>query len=314
MFVSFAKELELNSIEDYKNRRNIRVETAVELTEFCNLKCSYCNQGYLHKDSTPISFNAFKLVMTKFFKELRRVQDSCNLDILLEYSILGGELSVLYEQNKYFDYFNLVKKLSQEYKIRTNFTLLTNLTGKIDFFQQFIDLNDDYFETGIFATLHESYFNEKNIKKRMKSIISKINELNVHDLFTLDIAFLESESPRFKLMKEEFDKHITEIPYFVDIKIDRLLKIGSNVNGKYGYDYKEIDEYSEANAKYCNSMQYEFDFNSLMIIDQCRNIRQNILSWKIDDSFIECNRNCPYPNMWKDFIQLSESDYNLIKL
>jgi len=300
--------VKINTLEEYKRRDYIQVDSSVELTEFCNLKCHYCCQGeYTHKKYKPVNFNIFKLVMTKFFKELSTLDKKVKLSM----SVLGGELSVLYEQNKYFDYFNFIIDQSTKYNIELNLVLLTNFTGKLEFFQKFVGLKTNLVNPIIHATFHETYF---TTEKKMISALNKIKELSVFKSFVFDLTFLESKSPDFIRMMNFFNKHRSLLPDYVNIIYDKLLKIGHNEDGQYGYKYESKNDISMSNIKYCNVLQYEFDFSNLVIIDQCRDIRSNILSWRLEYGFINCDMNCPYPSLWETFIQLSPKDYRkLIK-
>jgi organic radical activating enzyme len=285
-----------------------QVEIAIEFTEFCNLRCHYCCQNYEHKDTSVIPFKNFKIFMDLFFKKLSQNKNKIHLDI----SLLGGELSVLYKENEYFKYFEYLVKLIDKYKIDSTFILLSNFTGDIEFFQDFINLETKYVKTELHITFHETYF---TTSKKINKAFDKLWNLKFKKDFKLDIAFLENESKNFKTMKKLFDDEYSKrgLPKNIKIISDKLLKTGLNKNGEFGLEVSKRDEDSVNNIKYCNVLQFEFDIPNLLIIDECRDIKKSILSWKLPENFVKCDRNCPYPSLWENFLQLSPEEYKKIK-
>lgn len=282
-----------------------QIEIAIELTEFCNLKCDYCCQDYEHKDSSTLPLNTFKLFITKFITEINKYQERTK-PVHLDISLLGGELSVLWKQNNYFEYFNFLKTLLKRNNISAKFILLTNFTGDFEFFQEFLRLKDENLDIEIHATFHQTYFNSY---KKIENAFNKIKKLEIPENFNFIICFLVNESTEFKNMYTIFNDlynvlDIKELD-FIKLQEDKLLKIGKNESGEYGYNFVK----SSSEIKYCNVLQYEFDFKNLIIKEHCRGKRTNILKWSVDDSFVECKINCIYPSLWENFTQLSESEY-----
>lgn len=281
-----------------------QIEISIEFTEFCNLRCHYCCQDYNHRSKEVISYTSFTLMMNTFFKKLYDFQRKNNVLINLDISLLGGELSVLYEQNNYFKYFLFLKQLLYKYQLNGKFILLTNFTGKLDFFIQLIEMKSDRLEIEIHITLHETYYTSSS---KIKNAFSKLKSLENSNI-DITIAFLVSDSPAFINMKKLFDEEnlINNLSKNISINYDKLLKIGQNSTGEFGNNFS--DDYDGV-PRYCNSTQLEFNFKQLTIIDQCRNTRTNFLSWQVPDKFIYCDKVCIYPSLHENFTQFSEKEF-----
>jgi sulfatase maturation enzyme AslB (radical SAM superfamily) len=297
------------------DKNNTQVEIAIEFTKFCNLKCHYCCQLYEHKSKSVISFRSFKIFMDIFFKKLDKFQKNNKNKINLDISLLGGELSVLYKENEYFKYFEYLKKLINEYNIKSTFVLLSNFTGDLKFFQQFINMKNNLLDIEIHLTFHETYFTTES---KMKNAFNKLNNLN-SEKSKIEIVFLENDGPDYTKMKFIFDKINSEIKLSknIIIKYDKLLKVGKNENGNFGITEFELSKIANTNnsinLKYCNVLQFEFDISNLLVIDQCRDKKEFIMNWDIPNDFVKCEKVCPYPSLWENFIQLSPENYKKYK-
>lgn len=278
-----------------------RIEFTILLTKYCNLDCSYCNQSWDHKELDKVSFKSYKLMITSIFRRLSKIKHPKSI----VFTVMGGELSVKYKEQGYFEYFNLLKDQAIKYNIDTEFILVSNFTGTADFFQQLINLQTDFFKVNIHTTLHEGFY---NTDKRVKEFFNKLNILELKNT-TIDIGLLKNNSDAFKLTESLVEKYkpsiINKNLIFSD---DQLLKIGKNKNGLFGEEYN-TDKGFIKNSRYCNAVLYTIDFNNFILINDCRDTRQTFLKWEPEFDFYNCTQNCKHAKSFNSYLQFSPEEF-----
>lgn len=299
----FSELTELNTMKDITGKLTQdfnTIEFSCVLTHYCNWRCSYCCQEVDHSIDDRIPFKTFKLLIKKIFLEIKKnnIQN-------VTFSVLGGELST---NIIYIDYIKEIILAARDLKVSLNLDFITNLSGEISFFQSLNDLQELYpgkenLKLGITATMHEEYYQKDYLVYKFIQKLKIINNFN--NSMEIDLKFLNSNNPKYKIMRTIFMKYEDEINKIdnIRIEIDPLLKKGINKNGEFGC------ELNKQEVRYCNALVY--DIKGTKIMDRCKGRKFNFLNFRIDRKWYKCDKACPCAFMVKDFIQIPEKEFRI---
>ncbi len=245
---------------------------AIEITDVCNLDCSYC---FVDLNSKKKIENRFE-ILTSFIKELHKNHG------LLRLSITGGEP---FASKNIFPFLDLLKVLNIDFRIHSNGLLINSQT--IEMLKQYPNLNEIEISIDHPKDDSELYSNKKNsIPKRLKIIEELINNgIRVITSTVITDKFIEFANEMmsvlenigistWRLREQLYDSKA--ISHFTDYNsLVPILKEISNKNSKmsiYGYLYDTLiknDKYQKCKyteekyllAKYNGNIQWMCGIN-----------------------------------------------------
>ena len=295
---TFSDIAEMNTMQDITgdlSKDFNKIEFSCVLTHHCNWRCSYCCQEVDHSIDDRIPFKNFKLLITKIFFEIKK-----NNIKEVTFSVLGGELST---DMIYIDYVKEIVLAAAKLNIPLNIDFITNLSGELEFFWELNELQKLHngLRLGVTATMHEEYYQKDSLVFKFIQKLKAIDNFN--NPMEIDLKFLNSNNPKYKMMRTFFKKYQAEVDAIdnIRIEIDPLLKKGINKAGDFGL------EMNDQPTRYCNALVY--DIKGTKITDRCKGRRFNFINFKIDRNWYKCSKACPCAFMVKDFIQIPEEDF-----
>lgn len=295
---TFSDIAELNTMNDITGELSKdfnTIEFSCVLTHHCNWRCSYCCQDVDHSIDDRIPFKNFKLLIKKIFMEIKK-----NNIKNVTFSVLGGELST---DIIYIDYIKEIVLAAADLNVNLRLDFITNLSGELEFFWELNELQKLHtgLSLGVTATMHEEYYQKDSLVHKFIQKMKKINDFE--NPMEIDLKFLNSNNPKFRIMRAFFEKYQNEIDSIdnIQIEIDPLLKKGINKEGDFGL---EMDKQP---ARFCNALVY--DIKGTKITDRCKGRKFNFINFKIDRKWYKCEKACPCAFMVKDFIQIPEKEF-----
>lgn len=214
---------DLDIISTGESGKNIYTEFTWNLIDICNYKCTYCQAGYGHDSTRPVS---------KFFRDtnkrniwkqvIKRLSVLQNIDF--EVTLVGGEPTL---HPDILDILTSLKSVDNCKEI----DLITNLSKQYDFFSNIADLN--ICKLQLIPSIHFEYFNNNITDK----IISLSNNTNINII----PAVMLHDNMKFWNVMEKFLQELNQnnIKYSTTF-IEDTVNYSANYTSEF---FKRFDRY-----------------------------------------------------------------------
>lgn len=148
----------------------------------CSLKCKYCFTFDRFSSNLKIPLDKFEAILKKF-------NTFANKYSYMLISILGGELT---ESEDYRKYLDIAKKYLYDFKDKVEIEFLSNLTGKPEDYEYFLDIFSEFKAIKIMGTFHN------NATRRIDRIKDTLSFYSTYSKkpsnATFEIVFLQNTS------------------------------------------------------------------------------------------------------------------------
>ncbi len=200
-------------------RKEKELSVCTILTFQCNLRCDYC---YEH-DQTNLSTNNIKM-LEKVLQGIKKKIKGTDIEFI-DFTFRGGELFLI---DNLDEYFQLFLDIFQDLGIKIEFSINTNMIGKMDTYlkvQKVVSTFPEHITLSFGASFHESISPQKSydLLTKMKSMF-EVQAINLKDAFTEEkVKSIRDIFPVNNDNLDNYDNYLSRTDYMEDFEKDIII-------------------------------------------------------------------------------------------